>query len=211
MNILITESQLKLIGEQMAIASRPISKPTGGKLSADDMVDYASAGLDVIPGIGNLASLGVDTVHAVSYMYRFFKTNNEQQKIEYGVMAFITLFMAFLPLGGNVANIATRKGLKNFLRRPPEEILGVLQKARVYNKKIWPLQKDRWTFSMGLFLYKSFKGELEEVAPSIYSKFNQLLKYTKNTPLYQPVNDFKNVFDNIQTNKDTYKKLIQYV
>jgi len=217
----LTEQERKdILGlyEQMVSAVSPTYvggkkiKPKGNEtLDTDDAVDYISAGLDVIPGYGNLASAGIDVLHSASYMYRFFKTNNEQQKIEYGVMALITLIMTFIPLGGNLTNITTRNGLKSFIRRTPEEILHILQKAGLHKQKIWALQKGKWNFSIGLFVYKVTQSEAEEIFPPLYGKLNKMLKMTSNTPWQQPIHEFKNMVDFIYKNKEDYKKIVQYV
>ena len=224
MRIQLTESQYNKLIEQIIGVSD--YNPTSGKpmpnygenikkalsgVSNDDLVDYGSAALDTIPGLGNLASLGVDTVHGLTYVYRFFKTNNEQEKIEYGIMAVLTLATAFFPVGGNITNIATRNGLKSFIRRTPEEVLHLLQKLGLYNKKIWPFQKVPWTFNMGLFLFKVTRGELEELLVVISNKLNELQKKLKNTPLERNLGEFKNMVDDIRKNKEIYPKVVKYI
>ncbi len=186
-------------------------KKTLSKISADDATDYVSAGLDVIPGIGNLASAGIDIVHAATYIYRFFNTDNEDEKIEFGVMALVTLLMTSIPVGGNVANVVARNGLKSFIRRTPEEILHILKKAGLYKAHIFAFQKEKWKYSTALFLFKVFRGEAEEIFPLLYSKLNSMLKKVVNTPLHEPIRKFKEEVDFIYNNRESYKKVAQYV
>jgi hypothetical protein len=183
----------------------------GLDISTDDLVDYASAGLDTIPGLGNLASLGVDTVHGLSYVYRYFKTNNEQEKIEYAIMGLLTFATAFFPVGGNIINVASRGGIKSFVRRTPEEVLHILQKMGLYNKKIWPFQKVPWSFNIGLFLFKVTRGEMEEYLVDIYNKLNELKKKLQKTPLEKSVIEFQNMINDIQRNGEIYSKAVKYV
>ena len=51
-------------------------------LSSDDLVDVISAAIDGVPGLGNLISLGIDLVHALSYLTRFYFSSNDEEKIE---------------------------------------------------------------------------------------------------------------------------------
>jgi hypothetical protein len=210
MRIQITDNQYNRLVEQISNPKNTTSKSKEG-VDTDDMVDYVSAGLDVIPGIGNLVSFGVDAVHAISYAYRYYKTNNEQEKIEYGIMGLLTLVTAFIPVGGNIINIASKEGLKPFIRRTPEEILRLAQKLGLYNKKIWPLQKRGWSFNIGLFLFKITRGEMEEYLVTIYNKLNEVVKKVKNTPLEKPIIEFKDMIDDIRGNNEIYSKVVKYV
>ncbi len=224
MRIQLTENQYNRLVEQIIGVSD--YNPTSGKpmpnygesikkvmsgITKDDVVDYTSAGLDVIPGIGNLASLGVDTAHAISYMYRYMKTSNQQEKVEYGIMGILTLITAFIPVGGNIINVASRGGLKSFVRRTPEEVLHLLKKLGLYNKKIWPLQKVPWSFNIGLFLFKVTRGEMEEYLVTIYNKLNELKKKLQKTPLEKSVIEFQNMINDIQRNGEIYSKAVKYV
>lgn len=223
MKIILTESQYKNIKEQLIGVSD--YNPTSGKpmpnygkdlkkvvsnVSADDATDYVSAGLDTIPGLGNLVSFGVDVVHAVTYMYRYFKTNNEDEKAEYFIMGFLTLLTAYVPGTGNLLNITSRSGIKNFIRRTPEEVLRALKKVGLYNQYIFAMQKYKWKFNMGLFLYKVTKGEIEELIPIINNKLTKIAEKVKSTPLEGPVKQFKDIVDIIDSNSEIYKKGLQY-
>ena len=224
MKIQLTEEQYSRLVEQMIGVSD--YNPTSGKpmpnygeslkkatsgVTIDDMVDYVSAGLDGIPGIGNLASFGVDTIHALSYMYRFYKTNNEQEKIEYCIMGLLTLVTVVIPVGGNIINIASRSGLKTFVRRTPEEILHIIQKAGLYNKKIWPFQKEPWVFNVGLFLYKVTRGEMEEYLVDIYNILNKLKNKLQKTPLEKSIIRYQDIINNIRCNDEIYSKAVKYI
>lgn len=224
MKIQLTEGQYNRLVEQMIGVSdynptsgKPmpnygdsIKKATSG-VTKDDAVDYVSAGLDTIPGLGNLASFGVDTVHGLSYVYRYVKSNNEQEKIENAIMGLLTFATAFFPVGGNIINVTSRNGLKSFVRRTPEEVLRFIQKLGLYNKKIWPFQKYKWSFNIGLFIYKVTRSEMEELLVSIYNKLNELQKKLKNTSFERNIGEFKDMVDDIRKNKEIYPKIVKYV
>lgn len=220
MKILITESQINVLIEDLEKMDEQVLLGAGlgaqsmmSKATAnpDDATDYLSAGLDTIPGLGNLASLGIDMVHAATYAYRYMKTNDERLKIEYGILGLITLISSIVPVGGNAVNIASRKGLKQFVRKTPEEVLRILQKYGLYNQKIWALQKTPWSFNVGLFIYKASQGEVSEFLPAIQYKLSKLINFTKKTQLIKPLTEFKNMVDDINANKEIYGKISQYV
>jgi len=217
MKYIITESQYNFLFEQSYLGMPTQAEKVGAKqvanskLDTDDVVDVASGALDTIPGLGNLASLGVDVTHAASYMYRFVNSSSVEEKIEYGIMAFITLITSFLPVGGNVANLAAKEGIKPFVRRTPEEILFLLKKAGVYNKTIFPFQKNKWTFNIGLFLYKITRGKIDDALSYISKTLYKMSNLSKGTPLVNPINDFREMADDIQKNKEVYSKIVQYV
>ncbi len=224
MKIILTESQLRNIKEQLIGVSdynpssgKPMPnyekdlKKTLSNVSADDATDYVSAGLDTIPGLGNLASFGVDVVHAVTYMYRYYNATSDEKKTEYAIMGFITFATAFIPTVGNLTNVASRNILQTYVRRTPEEVLHILKKAGLYKKVIYAIQKYKWKFSFGLFLYKVMKSEIEDVLPVVNNKLTQILNKVKNTPLHGPVNDFKNMVDMIKQNGEVFKSASQYV
>jgi hypothetical protein len=215
--ILTEQERKEILGlyEQMVISERPSNKPVTNSvldkiLDIDNIVDVASAGIDTVPEIGNLISAGIDIVHAGTYAYRYANATTDQQKIEYAIMGIITLITAAYPIEGNKMNIVAREGLGPFLRRSPEEILHLLQKMGLYNKKIWAFQKEKWTFNTGLFLYKAARSQVDGFIPPLYNKIKQILKMVKGTKLEKPFLDFKDVVDSIRFDKEIYSKLGQY-
>lgn len=226
MKIILTESQIKRIklSEQM-IGVSDYNPMKGGpmpnygkalvdviaKLSVDDAVDITSAAIDTVPEIGNAISLGIDGIHALTYAYRYAKTNNEMEKIEFGIMSILSAATAVLPVTGNLANIAARGGIKGMIRRTPEEILHVAQKLGLYNKKIWPIQKTKWTFNTQLFLYKITRGQIANSVAPILKKLKGLSEKVIGTPLERSLIEFRDVVDDIQKNRGLLEKMSQHV
>ena len=134
---------------------RKYSKPTSvSNLSIDDTIDYVSAMIDVIPGIGNLVSAGIDVTHALAYGLRFLYANNEDEKIEYATLGIITLGAAALPVEGNALPILARQGIKTVLKRTPQEILLIGKQLGLYKQTVVLLSKSKWKYSICL-LYTS--------------------------------------------------------
>lgn len=177
----------------------------------DDAVDVVSAGLDTIPEVGNLASMGIDVVHGAAYAYRWFNAKTDLEKIEYGVMTIITLVGAFYPVIGNEINLTARGGIKAFVRRTPEEILRLAQKLGLYNKKIWPMQKTKWSFNMGLFLFKVSRGQIINYVTPLYNKIKEMLILVKGTPLEKPLMQINDSLEDINNNREIYTKIAQHV
>jgi hypothetical protein len=158
-------------------------------LSTDDTIDYVSAMIDVVPGLGNLVSAGIDVIHALSYIIRFFFSKNDDEKIENATLALVTLGSTFIPIGGNSLPILARKGIKEVLRQTPEEILMVGKKLGLYNKTVIFLSKQRWKYSILLALTKILRGELGEFLTVVTKKLNDLVNETKKIPKLKYINN----------------------
>ena len=77
-------------------------------MDIDNLIDVVSAAIDGIPGIGQLVSAGIDIVHAISYMIRFYFSKTDEEKITNGAMSILTLGSTMIPIGGNLSNIAIK-------------------------------------------------------------------------------------------------------
>jgi len=120
----------------------------------DIAVDILSAALDGIPGIGNLISAGIDVIHSLTYFGRMIITNDLGYKIENVLLGIITLATVSAPVAGNLTNIATKQGIKNFLKRTPSEIAKMLG----INVGI-VLKKGAWKYCIIAFLIKVFRNQ----------------------------------------------------
>jgi len=141
--------------------------------SVDTIVDIVSAVLDGIPGIGNLASFGVDVIHAISYMIRMALSSNDNSKIENGCYAILTLVTSFLPLGGNVVNIASKSGLKKILQTTPDVIKSWAKKHNIANVGFL-LQKTKFQYSISLLLARLLKEKSKDVIVNVIDKIKDL-------------------------------------
>lgn len=147
------------------------------KLGIDDTIDVVSALIDVVPGLGNLVSAGIDVTHALSYIIRFFYTNNEDEKIENATLALITLGATLIPVGGNSLPILARQSVKQIIRKTPQEIFILAKKLGLYNKTVILLSKSKWKYSILLALARIVGGELAEFLTVITKKLTDI--YTK--------------------------------
>lgn len=180
MKILISEQQLKyIISEQpdsrftmLGITDKEradvLNKPKlGPSLSADDIADVVSGMVDAVPGIGNLVSAGIDITHGISYVVRYFFAKTTEDKVEMSVMALLTFGTAFVPVGGNAANMVVRGELKALLRKTPFEILKIAKDMGIVKRNIFNLSKEAWKYSLLIALVKIFRSKVDDVLGSV--------------------------------------------
>ena len=148
-------------------------------LSADDTVDVISAMIDGIPGVGNIVSLGIDVIHALSYFVRLFFADTENEKIEYATLGFLTLATSVIPVGGNSANLVARQGLKSVMRMTPVEIYRVGKGLGLLPDMLLQFTKKGWKYKWLLVLTKIFGHEVLEVLSKVTVKLNDILKNIK--------------------------------
>jgi hypothetical protein len=164
-----------------------LSKNNLSVLSYDDLVDVISASIDVVPGIGNLVSLGIDLIHSLSYLIRFYFSNSDEEKINNGVLGLITLGGTFVPVGGNSLPIVARQGVKQILRKTPEEILLIAKKHGLYNKTVILLSKQRWKYSLLLLLVKILGSEAIEYVNVVMNKLKELYSNLSNNKYFKDI------------------------
>jgi len=150
-------------------------------LTIDDQVDIISAVLEGIPGIGNLISFFIDEVHALSYFIRA-ATGSESDKSYHIMMGILTASLAFLPIGGNAASLASREGISRLLKQTPESIQKWAMNNGIINNQIL-LSKDRFKYSLLLLFIRIFKDKSVEFIASTIVKLEQMIIKTKSTLL----------------------------
>jgi hypothetical protein len=157
--------ELQKVDNQVAIQNKvgKVIKKLGPNLDADDYADIVSGLIDVIPGIGNLVSGGIDITHGITYLVRAFYANAIEDKVEMWVMALITLGTAFIPVGGNAANVVARGEIKMLLRKTPYEILKIGKDLGIIKGAIFNLSKQAWKYSILIALVKVFRSSLDNV------------------------------------------------
>jgi hypothetical protein len=157
--------ELKKVDNQIVAQDKlgKVIKKLGPNLDVDDYTDIVSGLLDVIPGIGNLASAGIDVTHGVTYIVRFFYAKTFEEKVEMAVMAIITLGMAVIPVGGNAANMVARGEIKMLLKMTPHEVLVVMKKMGLIKSAGFKLSKTMWKYSLLIALVKICRGQLDNV------------------------------------------------
>jgi sulfur relay (sulfurtransferase) DsrC/TusE family protein len=205
MRYIITESQYRLIKEQNLLKDL-------SSLSLDDTIDYISAAIDVVPGIGNLVSAGIDLSHALSYVVRFFHSTSDESKVEYAVLALLTFGTAFIPFGGNAIPIMARKGVKGILNLTPAEIMMMGQKLGVVDKTKFFLSKKTWKYNLLLALAKIMRSELTEFLIAIGKKLTEVYNKIKNIPslknVAMTVMNLIKVVDELRSDADLAVRLL---
>lgn len=212
MKILISEQQLKfIISEQpdsrftmLGISDKErantLNKPRlGPSLSADDITDIVSGIVDAVPGIGNLVSAGIDITHGISYVVRYFQAKTTEDKVEMSAMALLTFGTAFVPVGGNAANMVVRGELKALLRKTPFEVLKIAKDMGIVKRSIFNLSKEVWKYSLLIALVKIFKSKIADVLGSvsktlatISNKSQELHPYLDN--FRKDIQDLQNIY-----------------
>jgi hypothetical protein len=214
MKIVITEQQLRLITEQSVIGASNYGTTDNGKklygdgappmklsynMDMDDIIDIVSGMIDVIPGIGNLVSGGIDITHGIAYIVRFFLSQSVEDKAEMGVMALVTLGTSFIPIGGNVTDIAIRAELKTLMKKTPHEILVTAKSMGLIKKIPINLSKDVWKYSIMVALIKIFRSSFDNVIGSAARTIASLSNKSKQLKPY--MDDFVKELQDIQTIK----------
>jgi hypothetical protein len=218
MKIIITESQYGKLMEQPDTKfdtpynkefMRKYSKPTSvSNLSIDDTIDYVSAMIDVIPGIGNLVSAGIDVTHALAYGLRFLYANNEDEKIEYATLGIITLGAAALPVEGNALPILARQGIKTVLKKTPQEILLIGKQLGLYKKTVFLLSKTKWKYSLLLALAKICGGELIETLTNVVKYVRDLIQKIPDVSVKKALNAISSLLNEILSDIDSINTAI---
>jgi hypothetical protein len=223
MKIVITEQQLKrIISEQPESRFIPrgmsakdnmntlsgSSRELGPNLDVDDYTDIISGLIDVIPGIGNLVSAGIDITHGITYIVRFSFAKTTEEKAEMAVMGLITLGMTTIPIGGNAANIAARSGVKTLLKMTPHEVLVVAKNMGLIKSAGFKLSKQVWKYSLLIALVKIFRGKLGDAVGDVTKKLTYIANNSNELKPY--LNDFtkemKDVMDIMDVNDTPINK-----
>lgn len=200
MNVIISESQFNRLQEQIAglplLGGPSLFAGKSPKIDADDAVDAVSAGLEVIPGIGQLASLGIDLGHAGTYFLRFKNSTTDIDKSRYATYTIFGIIVAFMPMVGNIGMITSKKGLETFLKMTPIEVSKYLGKNGI-NINV-NLQKWGWKYNV-LAALVSFFGQqtiqyLGDIVVNIKRVMTKVPKFkSTGNDLISFINDIKSV------------------
>jgi hypothetical protein len=193
---------------------QPDVKPTNDNIdiNSDNVVDLISGALDVIPGIGNLLSAGIDIVHALTYIMRYYFSKSDDDKIKNLVSAFITFGTTLLPVGGNVVNITSKQAINTLLKKTPKEILIIGNKLGIYKGTMIFLQKGKWKYSFLLLAVKIFQTNLSNLFNDIIVKIDKILKNIKRKSIieikiYESLIGFKKLLSDLKSDIKTAELL----
>lgn len=178
--------QMMNIQEQIP-DSRFASSPDGKinslpGLTLDDTIDVISGLIGVVPGLGHLVSAGIDVTHALAYLVRLYYAKSEEEKIEHGTLALVTLGAALIPIGGNSLPILARQSIKQIIRQTPQEIFILAKRLGLYNRAFILLSKNKWKYSILLALAKIVGGELAEFLTYVSKMLHDLYKKIQDIP-----------------------------
>jgi hypothetical protein len=182
---LIEQTDLGLKGRTIALQVAPPKNfgqsNTKVNITIDDQVDLLSAGLEGIPGIGNLVSFVIDEVHALSYFIRA-ATGSESDRTYNIIMGILTASLAFIPIGGNAATLASRSGISTILKQTPESIQKWAMNNGIINYRVL-LGKDRFKYSFLLLFIRIFKDKGVDFIASTIVNLKQTIIKAKSTLL----------------------------
>jgi hypothetical protein len=227
MKIVITEQQLKRIISEQPDSRFPVHglssieqrdalsgkydnrKMFGPNLDVDDYTDIVSGLLDVIPGVGNLVSGGIDITHGITYVVRFFFAKTFEEKVEMAVMAVITLGMAAIPVGGNAANMVARGEIKMLLKMTPHEILVMMKNMGLIKSAGFKLSKQVWKYSLLIALVKVCRGQLDNVIGNVSRTIASISNKSKDLKPYLDnfSTEIQNVMDQVEIKNRPINKL----
>ena len=177
--------ELQKVDNQVATQNKvgKVIKKLGPNLDADDYADIVSGLIDAIPGLGNLISGGIDIVHGVTYITRFFYANTIEEKAEMAVMGMITLGMAFIPVGGNAANMVARGEIKLLLRKTPYELRLLAKEMGLIKHPGFQLAKQPWKYPILIALAKIFRSKLDDVIGKVTNMLASIANNSKELKL----------------------------
>jgi len=178
-------------------------------LSFDDTVDVISGIIDGIPGLGNAISAGIDIAHALAYGVKFFNSNDENDKIENATLGIITLGAAAIPVQGNALPIIARRGLKEVLKKTPQEILLLGKQLGLYKKTIILLSKTKWKYNLLLVLAKICGGELLEILSDVVKYIKDLIRKINNVDIKKSLQPLLNLLNEILSDTESINTAIE--
>lgn len=169
----------KITKELITNTGKSLKKLASG-LDPDDYTDIVSGLIDVVPGIGNFVSAGIDVTHGITYIVRFFYAETFEDKATMAVMALITLGTAFIPEGGgNVMNLMAKSEIKMLLKQTPYELRVIAKNMGLIKSAGFQLAKKPWKYSLLIALVKIFRGQLDNLIGYWTGKLAYIANHSK--------------------------------
>ena len=169
------------------------SKAVDGETWIDLAIDTVSGLIDLIPLIGTAISGAVDIVHALSYILRAFLTNFTTKKIEYVLLGALGLGMAFIPVGGNLANAASRIGIASALKIAPKVLTKVPLIKNSAKLTAWA-SSTPWKFDLLTVIISHFRNKaitfISEILAKLQTAADKIVKLLQewvDTPIIGPI------------------------
>ena len=174
-----------------------VVKKLGPNLGIDDYTDIISGLIDAIPGIGNLISAGIDVIHGLTYVVRYFFAETMEEKLEFGIMAMVTFGTTFIPIGGNATNIAAKGEIKSLLKKTPYELRSIMKEMGLLKSAGFNLSKEPWKYSFLIALVKIFRSKVGDVLASVSNTLSKLSNNSKDLKPY--IDNFNGEVKDLQT------------
>jgi len=169
----------------------------GPNLDADDIADIISGLVDVIPGIGNLISAGIDVTHGLTYVVRYSFAKTMEEKVEMALMAIVTFATAMIPVGGNAANVFAKQEIKSLMHTTPYQLRVMAKELGLIKFAGWDLAKQPWKYSFVIALVKIFKSKAADALTSVSTTLANLSNNSKDLKPY--IDDFNKQIKEVQT------------
>jgi len=169
----------------------------GPNLDADDIADIISGLVDVIPGIGNLISAGIDVTHGLTYVVRYSFAKTTEEKIEMALMAIVTFATAMIPVGGNAANVFAKQEIKSIMNKTPYQLRVMAKELGLIKFEGWDLAKQPWKYSFVIALVKIFKSKAADALTSASTTLANLSNNSKDLKPY--IDDFNRQIKEVRT------------
>lgn len=147
------------------------------EIPIDDAIDLISAAIDGVPGVGNLISLGIDEIHAISYFVRA-GMKSEPEKTKYIILGVLTALLGLVGIGGNIALLTTKQGIKKILNQTPQSIQKWAIDNGIINYRIL-LGKGKFKYSILLLICRILADESVEMISGKIQELNQTFKISK--------------------------------
>lgn len=143
-------------------------------INPDFIIDAISAAIDTIPGVGNVVSFVVDELHGISYFVRAAMTSG-LERTEFILLGLVTAALGFIPVGGNIASVGIKQGIKNVLKLTPDAIQKWAISKGIIKYRILLNTKKGWNYPWWLFMLKLSKTMGVEVLVKQIGKLRQTL------------------------------------
>ena len=98
-------------------------------LDFDVIVSLVAAVLEGFPGLGQLASAGVNIIHAISHFIRGLLSSSEASEMNSYFQGLVQFCMAFVPLAGDFISLGINQYMKTMIARTDIELINFLKKT----------------------------------------------------------------------------------
>ena len=139
-------------------------------MDIDDLINITSAVLDGIPGVGTVASFGIDVAHSISYFVRIYMSKTEEEKIKNFLSGILTVGTSVIPNVGNIINITSKGLIKEISILTPFKI------AKMLGLTSATINLSKWKYCFVALLFRLFRQECINILSNIYALIKKFEK-----------------------------------